>query len=422
MAKRSLLVISAYPPKGSLYGHTMTGAASYTKNTLLQLKKHLKGKIVVLAEAERQREAYSEDGIEVRRFWKRGNTYLYWEILREVHNEKDIKDVLFAFEWSMFSDKRWHLAFVPVMIAAMRLMGKRVFFVSHAVLLDADSVAGQVGTKKGSTKTKLLSLTLKSYYWLTVFASNYMVLFEEGLRQELIALTGKKDKLVTIPHGVDEVEDIMPRQKARKKLGFKEDGLVLMYFGFLIWYKGADWLVDTMSRYLEKNPDQKIRLLIAGGKNPRFKEDSQYQKMIDGIHTKVRKHSDKITITGFVPESDFSLYFAASDVLVMPYRAFVSSSGPLSWAFSYGKPVVLSDELRGYFVTEDMKEGLQASGLTADNMTFPLTDEGFENLITRLNDKRLIRKLANYSEIIRNKRSWKRAGEKYVQLIGGKNA
>ncbi len=421
MVKRSFLVISAYPPKGSLYGHTMTGAASYTKNTLLQLKKHLKGKIVVLAEAEGEREAYSEDGIEVRRFWKRGKINLYWEILRAIYNERDIKDVLFAFEWSMFSDKRWHLAFVPVMIAAMRLMGKRVFFISHAVLLDADSVAGQVGAKKGSMKTKLLSLALKSYYWLTVFASSYMVLFEEGLRQELIKLTRKKNKLVTIPHGVDEVEDIMHRQKARKKLGF-EDELVLMYFGFLIWYKGADWLVGTVSRYLEKNPDQRIRLLIAGGENPRFKEDKQYRAMIKDIHTKVRKHRDKITITGFVPESDFSLYFAASDVLVMPYRAFVSSSGPLSWAFSYGKPVVLSDELRGYFVTEDMKEGLQASGLIADNMIFPLTDEGFENLITRLNDKRLIRKLANYSEIIRNKRSWKHTGEKYVQLIGGKNA
>ncbi len=422
MGKKALLVISAYPPKGTLYGHKMTGAASYTKNTLLELLKHLKNKIIVLAEIKDQKESYYEEGIKVERIWKRGKLNLYWKILRSVFSHKEAKNIIFAFEWSMFSDKRWHLTFVPVMIVAMRLMGKRVFFISHAVLLDADSVAGQVGAKKGSTKTKLLSLTLKSYYWLTVFASNYIVLFEEGLRQELIALTGKKDKLVTIPHGVDVVKDIMPRQKAREKLGFKEDELVLMYFGFLIWYKGADWLVDTVSRYLEKNPDQKIRLLIAGGENPRFKEDSQYQKMIDGIHTKASKHSDKIIITGFVPESDFSLYFAAGDVLVMPYRVFVSSSGPLSWAFSYGKPVVLSDELRGYFVTEDMKEGLQASGLTADNMTFPLTDEGFENLITRLNDKRLIRKLSNFSEIIRNKRSWKHAGEKYVQLIGEKNA
>lgn len=415
--KNPLLVISAYPPKGSLYGHKMTGAASYTKNTLLQLKKHLKGKITVLAETEGEIKQETENGISIHRVWKRGGIKLYLNILKEVFTQKHTKDVLFAFEWSMFSDKRWHLLFVPIMIAAMRAMGKRVVFVSHAVLLDAGSVAGQMGAVPDSAKMKLLSIALKGYYWLTVQASSKVVLFEEGFRQELRNLTGQNEKLLTIPHGVDRSKKSVSSIEARKSLGYKNEDLVIMYFGFLIWYKGADWIVESAAAYLKKNTNATIKLLVAGGENPRFENDPVYKSMVNKIYKLAEEHKSQIKVTGFVKENEIPLYFSAADVLMMPYRAFVSSSGPLSFAFSTGKPVVFSDKLAGYFDTPDMANALNNNAIPKGDILFPLSQSGFESAVNRCGNKAFLAKLGKFSNEVGIARSWEKTGNKYANIF-----
>ncbi len=46
--------------------------------------------------------------------------------------------------------------------------------------------------------------------------------------------------------------------------------------------------------------------------------------------------------TRFIPDSEVAYYYAAADVVVLPYRR-IYQSGVLLMAMSYGKPVVVSD-------------------------------------------------------------------------------
>ena len=48
----------------------------------------------------------------------------------------------------------------------------------------------------------------------------------------------------------------------------------------------------------------------------------------------------------------------------------MSSSGPLAWAWSYGKPALLSEALAAYAHTPDLATALTQVGLTADDITY----------------------------------------------------
>ena len=72
MAIKKLVVISSYPEKGFTHGRKTVGVASYTKNTLLGIKDLNKNlKIVVLGEILDKPEQYLEEGIQIKRIWKR---------------------------------------------------------------------------------------------------------------------------------------------------------------------------------------------------------------------------------------------------------------------------------------------------------------------------------------------------------------
>ena len=62
-----LLVISSYPPKGTLHGNKYSAVASYTKNTLNSIDKASNKKIeyLVLADILDKSEEYKEDNKKV---------------------------------------------------------------------------------------------------------------------------------------------------------------------------------------------------------------------------------------------------------------------------------------------------------------------------------------------------------------------
>src|SRR3989338_475723 len=112
-----LLVISSYPEKGSVHGAGTVGIASYTKNTLLNILKAAQSagsdlKITVLAEKlEKSSESeYFENGLEVKRIWKRSSLLSYLSILA-VSLKSDAGKILVELEVSMFGGPIYLLLF-----------------------------------------------------------------------------------------------------------------------------------------------------------------------------------------------------------------------------------------------------------------------------------------------------------------------
>ena len=187
-------------------------------------------------------------------------------------------------------------------------------------------------------------------------------------KRELMTVLGVPEaQIALIPHGnyIDLVAGMPAREEARARLGLPTEARVLLFFGQIKKVKGLDVLLQAMSRLIQKHPN--TMLLVAGKV---WKDDfRRYQKQIDalGISDKCRLH------LRFIPDSEVAYYYAAADMVVLPYQR-IYQSGVLLMAMSYGKPVMVSD-IEG--MTEVVADG-------ANGYVFPAGDA--EALADRLSE------------------------------------
>ena len=113
------------------------------------------------------------------------------------------------------------------------------------------------------------------------------------------------------------------------------------YYGYITGYKNVELLIDS-AKFL-KIPEW--TMIIAGGSHPRLSNNSGYNEYISYLRKKASAISNRILFKGFIREEEVPLYFSAADLVVLPYTACISASGPLSLAISYERPFLVSDAL-----------------------------------------------------------------------------
>ncbi len=143
-------------------------------------------------------------------------------------------------------------------------------------------------------------------------------------------------RVSVIPHGDYEFftgEESPPsRESSRKRLGLDPRAPVALFFGYLREYKGLDLLLEAWPAVLDRVPD--ARLVVAG--NPvRLPKDRRETLLAEAERLGVLHRFE------YVPFDEVPAYFAAADVLALPYRT-ISQSGVLYLALSLGVPVVAS--------------------------------------------------------------------------------
>jgi len=121
-----------------------------------------------------------------------------------------------------------------------------------------------------------------------------------------------------------------PRDEARARLGLSPEGPVLLNFGLVRSYKGVRYLLDALPRVREAFPD--VQLVIAG----EFWEDrGPYLAQVAQLGLE-----DCVTIVDrYIPNEETPLYFAAADVVVLPYTR-VTQSGVAQLALGFRKPLI----------------------------------------------------------------------------------
>jgi len=143
------------------------------------------------------------------------------------------------------------------------------------------------------------------------------------------------DKIELTSIGLNEEMPVseMTVAEARRRLGFINGEVCILFFGKIDAYKGLDLLLEAFDSL--SKPD--ARLIIAGTfRNP------EYRARILGQIEKMRWRKDVLLEERFVPNEEVEVFFKASAVLCLPYRQ-ISQSGLVFLGPRLGIPMVVTD-------------------------------------------------------------------------------
>jgi glycosyltransferase involved in cell wall biosynthesis len=126
---------------------------------------------------------------------------------------------------------------------------------------------------------------------------------------------------------VHELGGAIPtRTEARKRLGL--NGNVALFFGHVRPFKGLDVALRAW-RLLHTD----VTLVVAG--EAWWKGEETYRQLAKGL--------DNVRFDfRYIPDAEIATYFAASDVVLAPYR-IEAQSGVALTAFHFARPVIASD-------------------------------------------------------------------------------
>lgn len=390
-------VISSFPRGTSIHGTDTVGGASYTKNLLLSVaRKDLSCTVYGdILENEPSTSTVTEH-ISVSRTWKRSSFSSLFSLFTTLLRSPE-KLIIISFEAYMFGSLFFAGVFLGLMTVLRISSGKKLIFIVHQV------PGGEFFS--GSLPVRVLAkVGLGIFYSWIRLISTHCVVFEEYLKQQL-----GFEHVSVIPHAVERVKP-MKQAQARKQLNIPDNAFVALYFGYIAGYKGLDQLIKAWPTTKGAGKDL---LILAGGPNKHHESEPEYRKMVSELTQDA--HKKGIIITGFVPEEAIKYYFSACDVVVLPYQHFMSSSGPLSLAFSYEKPHLLSDALHKYFMSDDMKAAADQTKLKPTDICVAIQPQALHNGIGRIKTKKSA--YVAFSRDMKKRRAWKVIAEKYVELL-----
>lgn len=179
------------------------------------------------------------------------------------------------------------------------------------------------------------SPTIKTIEQMAGKDAEAIITVSYAMRDELISLGHDEGKIRVLWNGVDNKKYDPAKfseekiRAFRKKIGAGDAPLIL-FIGRLTWAKGADTLVHAVPVILREVPNAKLVLIGKG------KQEGMIKYLVEhlGIQDKV------ILKFEYVSEKDRLLYYAASDLVVIPSK-YEPFGIVCTEAMSMGKPVIV---------------------------------------------------------------------------------
>lgn len=313
--KKIVLIGPVYPYRG--------GISHYTGLMYRELSKHYEVEMISykmqypkLLFKKEQRD-YKNDSFKIDETNFMLHTANPFNIIRTANYIKRKKPDMVIIQW-------WHPYFAPCYILLAKFMGRQnLTFVCHNVFPH----------ERFPLDKKLTKLTLKNGKHFIVHAKE-----EEA---ELKQIMPSPDCRVT-PHPSYNAFcfEHMTKAQARERLGLASDEKVLLFFGFVRPYKGLKHLIHAMPEVKEGLGD--VRLLIVGEFGSAEDKEDYVRQIKDLAESDPELESAIVIKDGYTPDREVEKYFAACDMVVLPYES-ATQSGIVQIAYGFGKPVTVTN-------------------------------------------------------------------------------
>jgi 1,2-diacylglycerol 3-alpha-glucosyltransferase len=206
---------------------------------------------------------------------------------------------------------------------AARELGLPMVLTFHTMILEAIPYYTNLRPRSDLLK-RLISLYLRGY----LHRCGAVVAPTETILRELKSIAPRMRRTEVVPNGVDvgRFRPGLDGSSIRERHGL-EDSEVVLYVGRVAPEKDVGFLIEAFPRLLERRPDAKLLLV---GTGPSL---SRYQRYVEK-----RGLGDTVIFTGFVPDEDLPLYYAACDALATA-STFETQGLVVLEAMACGKPV-----------------------------------------------------------------------------------
>ena len=198
--------------------------------------------------------------------------------------------------------------------------------------------------------------------------------------------------------GIDQDGSNGSSEAAKKKLGISENSKTLLFFGNIREYKGIEDFIKTVA-FVKERYNGEVTGIIAGQPWGKF---DKYDKMI-----KEKNLQDNILAQlDYIPASDVTTYFSASDVVLLPYKVMDGQTGIGYVALEHHKPLVVTDV-----------GGLPDLVLDREFIVEPnRPDQMADKVIKILENEDISKKLAEDAKVLLQTFSWDSIGDRTIEV------
>ena len=307
--KNIVLIGPVYPYKGGISHYTSLLYQALTKKYKVEMISY-KMQYPKFLFKKKQKD-YSNDMFKVENTQFLINTANPFNIIRVGKKIKKQNPDLVIIQW-------WHPYFAPCYILLCGAIGRKIkkTFICHNVFPHERFPMDRLLTK----------LTLKK--------GDFFIVHSKSDCEDLLTIKPEAE-LKQNPHPTYNAFKVrnIGKSQAREELGEGQDTKLLLFFGFVREYKGLKYLLMAMSKVKEKL--RNVKLMVVGS----FADDkSDYLQLINDMHIE-----DCVDIKdGYTPDNEVEKYFAACDVVVLPYES-ATQSGIVQIAYGFEKPVIVTN-------------------------------------------------------------------------------
>lgn len=321
--KKIVMIGPVYPYKGGISHYTglMYRALSKKYSTKMITYKMQYPKLLF----KKEQKDYSNKAFQINNARYLINTANPFNCISVALQIKKMKPDLVIFQW-------WHPYFSPCYWIIEKILGKqiKVLFLCHNVFpherFPMDRFLCKQVLKQGD-------------YFIT----------QSSMDTEDLLSIKRNAKYVQTVHPTYNAFKMknLSRKEARSLLSIPDDEKVLLFFGFVRKYKGLKHIINALPAITGQLPD--VKLYIVGD----FDGDKeQYLEQIQSLHV---ENSVRI-FDGYIPDDEVEKFFAACDLVVLPYES-ATQSGIVQIAYGFSKPVVVTDVGGLPEVVEDGRTG-----------------------------------------------------------------
>ena len=346
--------------------------------------------VQIFVAAEEGSDDFTEERIQVRVSYKRKGNYV--PSILQAMDEARVDLVHVQYTPDLFGEDHR----LPSLLAALRDRGTPNIVTLHTVY--------------GPRWYRMLTLSRPTVYFHKSLAQNaHLVVHHISNARALGRQDIDSEKVSIIPHGTSHME-LPPQKEARARLGFPQDGVIFLSFGFIHLQKNLHTIVSAFKRASKEN--NQFYLVVAGAPN-----GDHFYNHLYARHLKAKLRSEiadgrVFWHQGFVPFELVSSYYSAADVVLLShaFQNYDSVSGVFHQAIGAKRPVICAK-------ANKFKEVSDYLGNDPHVFVKPMDIPGWSEAILKMvTDKGFRHRIRDSFMSYSNATEWSRVGGMHLEL------